>query len=173
MTRARSPDAAASPTVGPAIVLCVLLAAVPMVSAGSGEVPEALRFFNNALFLAVIGVLGLGIWWLRRRLQPGSARGSGARVVPVAMIGTRERIAVVEFEGRRMLVGVTPHQISLLCELDRDGFSEAHGPGGTRPVSNPQASDYVPSTEPLQNDKSGQGVQRSGSPQPRSGSTLL
>ncbi|NBT79829.1 MAG: flagellar biosynthetic protein FliO, partial [Betaproteobacteria bacterium] len=127
MIRARSPVAAASPTVGPTIAqkpgfvrfYPIALALFPLVVSAGDEVPAALRFFNNALFLAVIAVLGLAVWWLRRRLQPGASRGSGARVTPVAMLGTRERIAVVEFEGRRLLVGVTPQQITMLCELDR------------------------------------------------------
>jgi flagellar protein FliO/FliZ len=136
MIRARSLGAAASPTVGPAIVLKLGIAALvlvvlvgfsPFARAGD-EVPAALRFFNNALFLAVIAVLGLAVWWLRRRLVPGASRGSGARVIPVAMLGTRERIAVVEFEGRRLLVGVTPQQITMLCELDRSSFAVAHSP---------------------------------------------
>jgi len=133
MIRARSPVAAAKPTVGPAIVRklgsvplsAIVLVLFPLVVQAGDEVPAALRFFNNALFLAVIAVLGLAVWWLRRRLQPGASRGSGARVIPVAMLGTRERIAVVEFEGRRLLVGVTPQQITMLCELDRSGFSAA------------------------------------------------
>jgi flagellar biosynthetic protein FliO len=131
MIRARSPVAAATPTVGPAIALTRCLARfspiafvlVPFAVRAGDEVPAALRFFNNALFLAVIVLLGLAVWWLRHRLQPGAARGSGARVIPVAMLGTRERIAVVEFEGRRLLVGVTPQQITMLCELDRSGFA--------------------------------------------------
>jgi len=133
MIRARSPVPAASPTVGPTIsrklgsVLLPLIALVlfPLTVSAGDEVPAALRFFNNALFLAVIAVLGLAVWWLRRRLQPGASRGSGARVIPVAMLGTRERIAVVEFEGRRILVGVTPQQITMLCELDRSSFAAA------------------------------------------------
>jgi flagellar protein FliO/FliZ len=133
MIRARSPVAAASPTVGPTIARelgfvsfsLIALALFPLVARAGDEVPAALRFFNNALFLAVIAVLGLAVWWLRRRLQPGASRGSGARVIPVAMLGTRERIAVVEFEGRRLLVGVTPQQITMLCELDRSGFAAA------------------------------------------------
>lgn len=133
MIQSRSLVAAASPTVGPAIVLMTALVIFPTVVRAADEVPAALRFFNNALFLAVIAVLGLAIWWLRRRLQPGSARGSGARVLPVAMLGTRERIAVVEFEGRRLLVGVTPQQISLLCELDRVGFAGSLGLASTPP----------------------------------------
>jgi flagellar protein FliO/FliZ len=121
MIRARSPVAAASPTVGPVIALVLF----PLAARAGDEVPAALRFFNNALFLAVIAVLGLAVWWLRRRLQPGASRGSGARVIPVAMLGTRERIALVEFEGRRLLVGITPQQISMLCELDRTSFAQA------------------------------------------------
>ena len=131
MIRARSLVAAAKPTVGPAIArthgrvpfFLTALVLVPIAVRAGDEVPAALRFFNNALFLAVIVVLGLAVWWLRRRLQPGASRGSGARVIPVAMLGTRERIAVVEFEGRRLLVGVTPQQITMLCELDRSGFA--------------------------------------------------
>jgi len=131
MIRARSPVAAASPTVGPTIAqkpgfvrfYPIALALFPLAVSAGDEVPAALRFFNNALFLAVIALLGLAVWWLRRRLQPGASRGSGARVIQVAMLGTRERIAVVEFEGRRLLVGVTPQQITMLCELDRSGFA--------------------------------------------------
>jgi len=133
MIRPRSPVTAASPTVGPTIALklgfvpfsLIALVLLPLAASAGDEVPAALRFFNNALFLAVIAVLGLAVWWLRRRLQPGASRGSGARVIPVAMLGTRERIAVVEFEGRRLLVGVTPQQITMLCELDRSGFATA------------------------------------------------
>jgi flagellar protein FliO/FliZ len=136
MIRARSLGAAASPTVGPAIVRklgaavlpLVVLVGFPVCARAGDEVPAALRFFNNALFLAVIAVLGLAVWWLRRRLLPGASRGSGARVIPVAMLGTRERIAVVEFEGRRLLIGVTPQQITMLCELDRSSFAVAQPP---------------------------------------------
>jgi len=133
MIRARSAVPAASPTVGLTIARklgsvpfsLIALVLFPLTASAGDEVPAALRFFNNALFLAVIAVLGLAVWWLRRRLQPGASRGSGARVIPVAMLGTRERIAVVEFEGRRLLVGVTPQQITMLCELDRSSFAAA------------------------------------------------
>jgi len=136
MIRARSPVAAASPTVGPAIVRMIrsslfslaALTLFPLAARAGDEVPAALRFFNNALFLAVIAVLGLAVWWFRYRLKPSGPRGSGARVIPVAMLGTRERIAVVEFEGRRLLVGVTPQQITMLCELDRTSFSVPQSP---------------------------------------------
>ncbi len=141
MIQSRSLVAAASPTVGPAIVLMTALVIFPAVVKAADEVPATLRFFNNALFLAVIVVLGLAIWWLRRRLQPGSARGSGARVLPVAMLGTRERIAVVEFEGRRLLVGVTPQQITMLCELDRAGFAGSLGLASNQPNGNPLGGD--------------------------------
>jgi len=81
------------------------------------EAQASLRFFNNALFLSVLAMIAAAIWWFRRRFQVGGGFGSGAKVLPVAVLGARERIAVVEFEDRRILVGVTAHQITLLCDL--------------------------------------------------------
>ena len=53
-------------------------------------------------------------------------------------LGPRERIAVVEAQGRRWLVGVTGQSISLLAELDRNDATEAtRAPGAEAPVGFP------------------------------------
>jgi flagellar protein FliO/FliZ len=71
--------------------------------------------------LAVVIVLGLvgALAWLARR---GSFAGlkAAARVVSVETavpLGERRSLVVVAVEGRRLLLGLTPGQISLVTEL--------------------------------------------------------
>jgi flagellar protein FliO/FliZ len=68
--------------------------------------------------LALAVVLGL-LWWLARRAGGGKPR---AKVTTVSVVGRqslgrRSGVAVVEVEGRRLLLGVTDQAISLLTEL--------------------------------------------------------
>jgi len=77
--------------------------------------------------LVLIVLLILGVAWAARRA--GVLRGSNMhmmRVLGSRAIGARQRIAMVEVEGVRMLLGIGPQQISLLrvmsedrCPLDR------------------------------------------------------
>lgn len=72
-----------------------------------------------ASFAAVIGLLGLFVWALRRgsiRLSALAPR--GAIAIETAMsLGERRSLAIVTVEGRRLLVGMTPASISLLTDL--------------------------------------------------------
>ena len=68
--------------------------------------------------LALAVVLGL-LWWLARRTGGGRAR---AKVTTVSVVGRQSLgrhsgVAVVEVEGRRLLLGVTDQGVSLLTEL--------------------------------------------------------
>ena len=68
--------------------------------------------------LALAVVLGL-LWWLARRAGGGRAR---AKVTTVSVVGRQSLgrhsgVAVVEVEGRRLLLGVTDQGVSLLTEL--------------------------------------------------------
>lgn len=68
--------------------------------------------------LALAVVLGL-LWWLARRTGGGRAR---AKVTTVSVVGRqslgrRSGVAVVEVEGRRLLLGVTDQGVTLLAEL--------------------------------------------------------
>jgi flagellar protein FliO/FliZ len=72
-----------------------------------------------AAFAAVLVLIPLALWALKR-LQAGGP--AGQRVVTLVgglTLGPRERIAVVEAQGRRWMIGVTGQSISLLAELDR------------------------------------------------------
>lgn len=70
---------------------------------------------------AVLVVLGLvaALAWLARRgaLGPIAARGRGVIVESAVSLGERRSLVVVAVEGRRLLLGVTPQQITLVAEL--------------------------------------------------------
>ena len=71
-------------------------------------------------FAAVIALIPISLWLLKR-LQ--SHRTSGARSITVAgglSLGPRERIVIIESQGRRWMLGVTAQSISLIAELDPD-----------------------------------------------------
>jgi flagellar protein FliO/FliZ len=72
-----------------------------------------------ALFV-VFGLLALLVWLLRR----GSFAGVGFRKRPGAIavetavpLGERRSLVVVSVEGRRLLLGLSPMQVSLITEL--------------------------------------------------------
>ncbi len=70
-------------------------------------------------FAAVIGLLVLFVWALRRgsiRLSSFAPRGN-ITIETATSIGDRRQLAIVGVEGRRMLVGLTPTTISFLTDL--------------------------------------------------------
>jgi flagellar protein FliO/FliZ len=70
-------------------------------------------------FVAVAALIPVALWVLKR-LQGGTK--GGARPVTLVgglTLGPRERVVVVEADGRRWLLGVTGQSISMLAELDR------------------------------------------------------
>ncbi len=76
--------------------------------------------------LALGTVLGV-LWWLGRRL----ARGGGARRRTAALtvvarhgLGQKASIAVVDAGGRRLLLGVSEHGVTLLAELESPAVAE-------------------------------------------------
>jgi flagellar protein FliO/FliZ len=71
--------------------------------------------------LAVLAVMAAGAWLLRRgsfgvgalrRQRPG-----GISVETAFSLGERRSLAIVSVEGRRLVLGLTPGQISLITEL--------------------------------------------------------
>jgi flagellar protein FliO/FliZ len=72
-----------------------------------------------AAFVAVVALIPIALWVLKR-LQAGGP--AGHRVVTLVgglTLGPRERVAVIEAQGRRWMIGVTGQSICLLAELDR------------------------------------------------------
>lgn len=74
-------------------------------------------------FIFVIGLLLGTLWFVRTRgIGVGSMQGKGLRVVNSLRLGTKHRLDVVEFGNRRLLLGVSPNQITL---LDNQGKESA------------------------------------------------
>src|SRR6185369_7522629 len=69
--------------------------------------------------VAVLGLLGLFVWALRRgSLKLSRFAPKGAIAIETAMsLGERRSIAIVGVDGRRLLIGLTPTTISFLSDL--------------------------------------------------------
>jgi flagellar protein FliO/FliZ len=86
----------------------------------------------------VLLVLAAAAWLLRRGtlgvLPLGRNRARGFNVETAFSLGERRSLAVVSIEGRRLLLGLTPVNISLISELppaaDFKGTLERHTEGG-------------------------------------------
>lgn len=64
----------------------------------------------GVLLLLAVAAWGIG-QWLKRR--PGSNGGNRQlRIITAVAVGTRERVVLLEVEGEKVLVGVTPQQIT-------------------------------------------------------------
>ena len=74
---------------------------------------------------AVLGVIFL-LAWLSKRFNIGAPGGnSNMRVISAMSVGQKEKVILVEVEGEKLLLGVTPHQISRLKEFGKSGDSAA------------------------------------------------
>lgn len=81
--------------------------------------------------LAFAGVLALIplVLWALKRLQGGLNPGTrGITLVGGLALGPRERVAVIEVEGRRFLVGVTAQSVSLIAELSAQSTASGNAP---------------------------------------------
>jgi flagellar protein FliO/FliZ len=79
--------------------------------------------------LAIVVVFGLlfGLAWAARRGRLGffTRPASQVRVEVTVPLGERRSLMVVAVEGRRLLLGLTPMQVSLVTELNAAPFDAA------------------------------------------------
>lgn len=66
----------------------------------------------------VIAVLFALVWLLRRFNLAGPGSAHGMSVQQGISVGPKERAVVIQVDGRRLLLGVAPGQVTLLKELD-------------------------------------------------------
>ncbi len=98
------------------IIVANMLASAPAAAAEFNAGGELLRVL---LSLAGIVVLIFAAGWLSRRLQ--RTRGAGGRrirCVESFAIGTRERIVLLEADGKRLLIGTGPGGMRTLHVYD-------------------------------------------------------
>lgn len=82
------------------------------------------------VFGSLLIVLGLlfGLAWLYKKLAiklPGS---SHIKIVSSVMLGPRERLLVIEVQGKQRVLGVTSNQINMLFELDQPLVDDSMSP---------------------------------------------
>lgn len=88
---------------------------------GGADTLSAVRGILATAF--VLGLLGLLAWLLRRgTIRLGAARAAQLVSVETAVsLGERRQLVVVSVEGRRLLLGLTPMQVSFVSELTPAG----------------------------------------------------
>ncbi|MCG8670925.1 MAG: flagellar biosynthetic protein FliO [Pseudomonadales bacterium] len=67
---------------------------------------------------AVIGLIVLLAWAAKRLNINNMSQGTALKLQSVLSLGTKEKIVIVEADGHKLLLGVTPHNITLLRQLE-------------------------------------------------------
>jgi flagellar protein FliO/FliZ len=76
-------------------------------------------------FVFVLGLLLATLWFVRTRgIGVGAMQGKNLRVVNSLRLGPKHRLDVIEYEGKRLLLGVAADQITLLDNQQLDSASE-------------------------------------------------
>ena len=75
------------------------------------------------LVLAILLVMVFAARWFMQRRPQGGRR---LRFVEAMALGSRDKLLLVEVDGKSLLLGVTAHNIRLLADLgDTDGLQES------------------------------------------------
>lgn len=80
-------------------------------------------------FALIVGAAAGGVWWWQRKRvagQGGAAPGS-LKVEQSRPLGNRQFLVVASCDGRRLLLGVAPGQINLLCDLNEQPVAPVEG----------------------------------------------
>ena len=78
-------------------------------------------FLKLLILLPMVGGMAYGALWLWRKYQPGMIAGQNARnarLLEVLPMGTFGKLAVVEFDGKKLLLSVTRNKIEKVAESD-------------------------------------------------------
>ena len=76
-------------------------------------------FLKLFIMLPLVGGMAFGALWLYRKYQPGLIAGQANRslkLLEALPLGTFGKLAVVEFEGQRILLSVTRGKIEKIAE---------------------------------------------------------
>ncbi|QGP79956.1 FliO/MopB family protein [Sphingobium sp. CAP-1] len=78
-------------------------------------------FVKLLILLPLVGGMAFAMLWLWRKYQPGMMAGQGERslkLLEALPMGPFGKLAVVEFEGKKILVAVTRGRIEKIAEGD-------------------------------------------------------
>jgi flagellar protein FliO/FliZ len=78
-------------------------------------------FVKLLILLPMVGAMAFGALWLWRKYQPGMMVGQNDRALKILEalpMGTFGKLAVVEFEGKKILLSVTRGRIEKIAEGD-------------------------------------------------------
>ncbi|ATC95504.1 flagellar biosynthetic protein FliO [Pseudoalteromonas tunicata] len=81
------------------------------------ETTPVQSLMSVALSLGLVIVIIVILAMLVKRLNPHVASQDEFKVVRTIALGTRERLLVIEIDNKQHLLGVTPHNINYLYEL--------------------------------------------------------
>lgn len=98
----------------------------PLTGTASGwsDGPGLLRTIVS--LVVVLGLMAGCLWLVRRGGLTGGRKGPRAVQIETAVgLGDRRQLVIVAVEGRRLLLGVTPMQVSLVTELAGTGATFA------------------------------------------------
>ena len=100
-------------------------------------------------FVFVLGLLLATLWFVRTRgIGMGALQGKNLRVVNSLRLGPKHRLDVIEYDHKRLLIGVAANQITLLDNQESDNASE------TAPADD--AADPAAPMQPAQGSFAGQ-----------------
>ncbi|MET0239013.1 MAG: flagellar biosynthetic protein FliO [Sphingobium sp.] len=82
-------------------------------------------FVKLLILLPLVGGMAFGALWLWRKYQPGLMQAQGNRAVKVVdavPLGNFGKLAVVEFQGKTLLLSVTRGRIERIAESDHRAY---------------------------------------------------
>jgi flagellar protein FliO/FliZ len=93
-------------------------------------------------------VFGL-LWFLARRMRAGRGprRSAPVNVLGKAGVGGKAQVVVVEAEGRRMVLGVTEHGVSVLHEAEAPPVEEPVEQASVTPIQFPSFESLLSRTQ--------------------------
>ena len=95
-------------------------------------------------FVFVIGLLLATLWFVRARgIGVGSMNARELRVVNSLRLGNKHRLDVVDYAGRRLLIGVAPNQITLLDNQPHSPESEDELPDQPAATQNAESGSFA------------------------------
>jgi flagellar protein FliO/FliZ len=79
-------------------------------------------FLKLLILLPMVGGMAYGALWLWRKYQPGmlgaGQRDRAVKLLEVLPMGTLGKLAVVEFDGKKLLLSVSRGKVEMIAESD-------------------------------------------------------